>query len=154
MHRQDVLLELKPLLEKHLDTGGYVLVDARFYRDSMGQNVLELLVDRAEGGIKLDECVRLNRELGDIIEKSALVGQNYILDISSPGMDRPLVSRADFKRNIGYKVRVFLKEAYQGKIEYCAQIAGVGEGELVLNTGEKTLKIPLGIINKAKQVII
>ncbi|HAJ56705.1 MAG TPA: hypothetical protein DCL35_02920 [Candidatus Omnitrophica bacterium] len=154
MYRQEALLKIKPLLEKHLEMGGFVLVDLRFYKDKQNQIVLEVLVDRAEGGITLDECIRINRELGVMIELSGLAGQNYVFDVSSPGLDRPLSTEADFRRNIGHKVRVFLKEALEGSIEYCGDIAGVQEAGVMLNIGKKTVLVPLGLINKAKQVII
>ncbi|MBI5872686.1 MAG: ribosome maturation factor RimP [Candidatus Omnitrophica bacterium] len=154
MYRQESLLGIKPLLEKHLENLGFVLVDLRFYKDGQNQIVLEVLADRTEGGITLDECVRLNRELGDIVDNSGLAGQGYILDVSSPGMDRPLATEADFRRNISRRVRVFLKEAWEGRIEYCGEIVAVDETGVVLNAEKKTVRIPLDIINKAKQVII
>lgn len=154
MYRQEVLLKIKPLLEKHMERGGFVLVDTRFYKDNQKQTVLEVLVDRAEGGITLDECIRLNRELGDMIDSSGIVEQGYVMDISSPGVDRPLATEADFRRNIGRKVRVFLREAWEGSIEYCGDIAGTQGTGVILNIGKKTVQIPLGLINKAKQVII
>lgn len=153
MARQNILLEIGPLLEGHLEKSGYVLVDMRLFRDSQHQWVLEVLADRAEGGITLDECVRLNRELGDVVEASGLLQHSFVLDISSPGMDRPLVTKADFKRNIGRAVRVFLREPVEEKIEYCGEIEAVKDEGIILNTGKKTVQVPLDKINKAKQVI-
>lgn len=153
MSRQNVLLEIEPLLKGHLEKSGYCLVDMRMFRDSQHQWVLELLADRTDGGITLDECVRLNRELGDVIEQSGLVQHGFVLDISSPGLDRPLVTKADFKRYLGRCVRVFLREPVEAKIEYCGDIAAVTDENVVLSTGKKTVQIPLDKINKAKQVI-
>ncbi len=153
MSRQNVLLEIQPLLEGHLEKSGYCLVDMRMFRDRQHQWVLEILADRAEGGITLDECVRLNRELGDAVEQSGLVQHGFVLDISSPGLDRPLTTKADFKRYIGRCVRVFLRESVEQKLEYCGDITAVTDENIVLNIGKKTVQIPLDKINKAKQVI-
>ncbi len=154
MYKQESLLKIKPVLEEYLQKGGYVLVDARFFKDSQHQLVLEILADREEGGITLDECVRLNRELGDCIEQSGEIFERYILDISSPGLDRPLVTSSDFRRYIGRQIRVFLREPVEGKIEYCGDIVSATETAVQLKTGKKIIQVPLDKINKAKQVIL
>lgn len=154
MVREDVLLKVRPVLEAQMEKGGFVLVDLRFYKDRENQLVLEILADRADGGITMDECARLNREVGGVLEQSGFFQERYVLDISSPGVDRPLVTKADFKRNIGCEARVFLKEAWEDKMEHCGEIVAVGEADIVVNTGKKTIHIPLDKINKAKQVIL
>lgn len=150
--REDALLRIKPALEDHLAKSGYVLVDARFTRRE-GMLILEILVDRSEGGITLDECAALNRELGAMIEESGAFLERYTLDISSPGLDRPLATLADFRRTIGKDVRIFLREAVDGKIEFRGTIESADEENLTIKTGETILQIPLDKINKAKQVI-
>jgi len=153
MYKQDILLKIRPLFEAYLKKSGYVLVDLRFFQDSQHQLVLEALADRAEGGITLDECMRLNRELGSLAENSGELQERYLLDISSPGIDRPLTTPADFRRYIGRQARFFLKEPLEGKIEYCARIVSVDEKQVEINIGKKTIQIQLDKINKAKQVI-
>lgn len=153
MYREDLILDVKPIFEEHLKKGGFVLVDMRFYKNSDRQLVFEVLADREEGGITLDECTALNRELGDILENSGRILENYTLDVSSPGLDRPLVTSADFKRVTGREVRVFLREPVEGKIEHQGSVASADEGKAVLRLKEKTIEIPLEKVNKAKQVI-
>ena len=153
MYKQDILLKIKPLIESYLEKLGYVLVDMRFFQDSQHQLVLEVLADRAEGGITLDECMRLNRELGSLVENSGELSERYLLDISSPGIDRPLITSADFRRYTGREARFFLKEAVEGKVEYRAKIVSVDEKQVEISIGKKTIQIQLDKINKAKQVI-
>jgi len=150
--REDTVLKLKPLLEEYLGKGGYVLVDARFYR-ARGALIFEILADRSVGGITLDECAALNRELGDIIERSGIISESYTLDISSPGIDRPLATLADFKRVIGKDIRIFLREAVNAKIEYRGTLEAADEADITIKTEGTALQIPLDKINKAKQVI-
>ncbi len=152
--REDILLKIKPHLIQHLEKNGFVLVDMRFYKNKEGQVTLEILADRASGGITLDECTRLNRELGDVIEATGYVLWPYLLDISSPGVDRPLVTAADFRRALGKDLRVFLKEMVAGKIEYRGILESCGEESIMVKEGTTTIEIPLNKVNKAKQVIL
>jgi ribosome maturation factor RimP len=151
--RQDSLLEIRPQLTAHLEKSGYVLVDMRFYRRHDGENILEILVDRHEGGITLDECARLNGELGSIIERSGIFWDRYTLDVSSPGMDRPLATAADFRRVLGWRLRFFLREAVADRIEWEGVVDSADESAVSVTTTDRTIQIPLDKINKAKQVI-
>ncbi|MFH0940573.1 MAG: hypothetical protein V1840_01810 [Candidatus Omnitrophota bacterium] len=151
---EDCLLKLRPLFSAHLERLGFVLVDIRFYRNNEGALILEALADRAEGGINLAECARFNAELGAIAEDNASISTRYTLEVSSPGIDRPLVAVADFKRVIGRKVRAFLKEPYDGKIEHLGSVESVGTDTIAIKTEDKTIMIPLEKVNRAKQVIL
>ncbi|MFH0941371.1 MAG: hypothetical protein V1840_05910, partial [Candidatus Omnitrophota bacterium] len=106
------------------------------------------------GGINLAECARFNAELGAIAEDNASISARYTLEVSSPGTDRPLVTVADFKRVIGRKVRVFLKEPFDSKIEHLGSVESVGADAISIKTENKTIKIPLEKVNRAKQVIL
>lgn len=150
----DILLKIKPLIEERLGKNGFVLVDMRFMKNQLHQSVLEVLADRQEGGITLDECTRLNRELGDFLDQTGLIPTAYTLDVSSPGLDRPLVTPADFCRAKGRQVRMFLKEAVEGKIEYQGIIESVNADSVVIKTTTQTIEIPCGMVNKAKWVIL
>lgn len=152
--RDDILLKIRPLLAGHLNMGGFVLVDMRFYKNREGQLILEVLVDRIDGGIILDECTRLNRELGGIIDSSLLISGAYYLDISSPGLDRSLATVADFRRVIGREVRFFLKEMVDGKIEQAGTIESLRGDAVLVRQKSKTITIPLNKVNKARQVIL
>ncbi len=150
---EDVLLKLRPFFSAHLEKQGFILVDMRFYRNNEGALILEVLADRSEGGVNLAECARFNIELGDIAEENASVSARYTLEVSSPGIDRPLVILPDFRRVIGRKVRVFLKEPYDGKIEYLGSVESVGADAILIKTENKTINIPLEKVNRAKQVV-
>ncbi|MFA5038285.1 MAG: hypothetical protein WC732_01245 [Candidatus Omnitrophota bacterium] len=156
MHTE-LLLRVRALFEEYLRSAGFVLVDMRFFRDQARRAVLEILADRPQGGITLAECGQLNRELGEILENSGLVEQSFILDVSSPGLDRPLATEADFRRARGRRVRFYLKQPVEGTLEHCGVIEDVsGESVRIGIKGkdmEKTIEIPLENINKAKQVI-
>ena len=154
MFQQEILLKIKSLLTPPLEREGFVLVDLRFYKRQGGESVLEVLADRAEDGITLDECSRLNRELGTLLDLSGLLAGPYTLEVSSPGLDRPLFTRADFKRSRGRELRLFLKEVVAEKIEHQGICESVGENSFFLKTIDKTIEIPFEKVNKAKRVIL
>jgi ribosome maturation factor RimP len=152
-----ILLRIKPRFEEQLKGGGYVLVDMRFYRRQGGEVVLEVLVDRAEGGISLAECGILNRELGDILEKESVFAQPYVLEVASPGLDRPLATAGDFRRARGRQVRFFLKDLVEGKLEYCGTVEDISDDTVTIRVtdkqGDRAVAISLANINKAKQAV-
>ena len=126
----------------------------RFYRAEGGALILEILADRAEGGIRLDECAVLNRELGALLEEKDLVADRYTLEVSSPGLDRPLVTPQDFGRKKGKEVRIFLRQPVGDRIEYQGLIAAVAADGLTLITKTGSIYLPFDKVNKAKQVIL
>ena len=153
MAYQDALLKVKAGIAPHLEQAGYVLVDLRLYRNQAGAQVLEVLVDRPDGGITLGECGTLNREIGALLDSGAVLSSRTLLDVSSPGLDRPLAVRADFRRAKGRRIRVFLSAPVEEKIEVCGICDDAGESALRLVLEEKTVEIPYDKINKAKQVV-
>jgi ribosome maturation factor RimP len=103
----DVFEGVKPAIEEHLVRAGYVLVAARSYRAQGGRLTFEILVDRAEGGISLDEVTTLSREIAGLLDAPGVLESAYVLDVSSPGLDRSLTTPQDFRRAIGRTLRVF-----------------------------------------------
>lgn len=158
MDRAGVVSKLKPLFVVCLNQKGFVLVDLKLYKDYHGRLILEALVDRMEGGITVDECAGISRELMGVIEKSGDLDQDYLLDVSSPGLDRPLVEYSDFLRVKGREVNVFLKEETAGKMEYRGVLELADQDKIVMKIMKKketiTIEIPLNKVNKAKQVIL
>ncbi len=158
MNHVEVALKLKHLFFSYLDPKGFVLVDLRFFRGHHGESVLEVLVDRLEGGITMSECADIHRNFREVVERSGCLADEYALSVSSPGLDRPLVGYSDFLRMRGREVNVFLKEALDGRTEYRGVIESVEQDKIVIRAQDKkeikTIEIPLNKVNKAKQVIL
>jgi ribosome maturation factor RimP len=116
--------------------------------------MLEFMADRPTGGITFQECATLNRAIVDAIDADGFLGENYSLEFSSPGLDRPLVTTKDFLRNMKYEVRVILKTAVSEKREWTGQIIRVNTADVVLLTKQKKeIVVPLTVIEKAVLVI-
>ena len=118
--------KIKPLVEE----ADLELVDLDFYQGG-SRSVLRIYVDKA-GGVTVDQCANLNRKIGDYLDMEDLIPHRYLLEVSSPGLDRPLLRDTDFKRKIGEKVRVSLKEKLDGQTEWVGKIMDFKEEDLIL----------------------
>lgn len=152
MDKYEVIEELKKLIGDYLLTRGFVLVEL-VYRYEGRDLMLRVLADRAQGGINLEECAALNEGIGNMLDEKGVPESHYVLEVSSPGLDRPLTTEEDFMRYPGKAVHLFLKEPQDTKWEMEGVISKVGHGSLFIEVGENTVEIPFHRINKAKQVI-
>jgi ribosome maturation factor RimP len=152
MDLQNMRSELKQAILSILEEEACELVEMNFFTPGR-RSTLRLLVDRKEGGISLGDCARLNTKIGEMLDKNNLIQDGYILEVSSPGLDRPLVTPRDYARCINKKVRFFLSEPIKGKIETQGEIKELTEDSVFVQTEEESLEIPLAKVAKAKQVI-
>jgi ribosome maturation factor RimP len=135
------------LLEPTLAGMGYELVDVE---QSAPGKLLRVFVDKKDGSITLDDCVAISNHLGQLL---AVENIDYSrLEVSSPGLDRPLKKKADFVRYVGETVRIKLRIAWQGQRNFVGVLRDVNEDILTLEMDGKTLQIELGNLEKARLV--
>lgn len=152
MYRDSVILQLQGLIEEHLKGQGMLLVDLICRRE--GRNLmLRVLADYPQGGIDIDTCARLNNELGAILEEKDIIGESYVLEVSSPGLDRPLKSREDFLRCLGREAVFYLSGPVRERIQWQGVIKETGEESVLIESSGDEISIPLALINKARQIV-
>lgn len=115
--------------------------------------VIDVITDKPQGGITLDECSLVNQKLSQGLEAKDLIKEGFTLEVSSPGLDRPLKTVKDFLRNVGNNVRFYLLEQVEEKKEHTGIIKEVMDGEIIIDTKKSSVTIPINKINKAVQVI-
>lgn len=152
MDRQEIIQELKNLMTDYLKAQGLELIEL-IYRYEGKDSVLRILVDKPEGGITLDECTHLNSELSRILDEKNILQQRYILEVSSPGLDRSLLTERDFLRCINKNVRFFFSESIDGKREIQGIVRKAEKDLVYIDIDGKQFEIPLSKITKAKQII-
>jgi len=152
MYTEEIKGKLESVIGSYLKDRGLELVELIFRREGRDL-VLRILVDRVQGGIALDECIQLNRQLGALFDEQGLLQDSYTLEVSSPGLDRPLKSKADFLRCLGREVRVFFTEPIEGKLELEAIISSADDEYVIFNADGKESRVPLSKVRKAKQII-
>ena len=123
------------------------------YRRAGPQAVLRLLVDTA-AGITVQACTELSRAIGAVLDEHDAIPERYVLEVASPGLDRPLRSGRDFERVIGRRVALQLSEPVAGLRELAGTVVSVGDALVTvrLDRGD-ALRVPLRAITTARQDI-
>jgi ribosome maturation factor RimP len=125
------------------------------------QRFLRVYLDRPPGpsnpenlGISHRDCERVSEQLSVILDVEELVpGPGYILEISSPGMDRKLVKESDYERFAGRLAKIWLNEPLEGKTYLEARLAGTADGQVKLSVKDRELTLPYASIKKANLVV-
>jgi ribosome maturation factor RimP len=127
---------------------GYELVAVEY--DSR-QKILRVYIDH-EAGITLDDCSKVSHQLSGFLDVEDPIPGNYQLEISSPGMDRPLREPDHFERFKGCTVRLQLTHPLENRRKFKARLLGMDGDDVVLQDGETILHIPFESIDKARLV--
>ena len=124
------------------------LVDVH-YRREQGGWILRLIIDR-ENGVTLDDCTAVSREVSQLLDIEDIIEQVYNLEVSSPGLDRPLKSMGDFQRFTGRKAKVTTREPIQGNQVFIGRINKVEDELIILEVGQQELSIPFSEVARAR----
>jgi len=133
----------EPVVESH----GMELVDVEFRREPTGW-VLRIFVDK-EGGVDLDDCSLISREVGTVIEVEELIEQHYTLEVSSPGLTRRIKKLEDFDRFKGKFIKIKCYEAVDGSKKMAGRLLGIDGDNVILERDAKEVKIQYKNIAKA-----
>jgi ribosome maturation factor RimP len=145
----EIAARVRTLAEPILTDLGLELVDAEFRRETHGW-VLRLYMDKP-GGVTLDDCQRVSEELGDHLDVEDFIGYPYHLEVSSPGIDRPLTRDQDFVRFVGQEARVSTREDLQGRHNFRGRLAGLLDGAVLLDLPDgQRVSIPRELILRAR----
>lgn len=141
--------ELKSLLEPAVTGLGYEFVGLELIR-ARGQT-LRVYIDR-EGGVGLDDCETVSRELGPLLDVHDPIKGGYTLEVSSPGLDRPLFTSAQFEQFSGRRAKVTLYEPLDGRRKFDGSILGVEGEEIRFEQDGHEVRLVLSNIRKANLV--
>lgn len=149
---EDLKSKFRDQLEPVLSERQFQLVELRVGIYAKTINI-QLFVDKVSGGINMDECSGLNKFLVRYIDENHVIDGDYTIEVSSPGLDWPLKTVADFKRALNRRVRFHLAEAVEGKIEHTGLLQEINSETQMLKvqTKDKQIEIPILKINKAVQ---
>ncbi len=152
MDQEAVDNRVRELIQPLLDSRQIQLVELTL-RPAGGRVLVRCLVDTAKG-ITLDELGHLNQAIGAILEEHDVIPSAYLLEVNSPGLDRPLKTCSDFERVIGRRVKVSTTTVINDRREYVGELVGAGEEFITvkIDSGEK-VRILLAQIAKAVQEI-
>ena len=145
MSQPNVVERVTELLQPILEEMGLELTDLEYVREGRG-SALRVFIDKT-GGVTLDDCGAWSDKIGAHLDLTEIVAGGYILEVSSPGVDRALRREKDFTRFAGSRVHVRLKRPVNNSRNYHAELKGFADGKVLLSDG---LAFPLSDIEEAR----
>lgn len=152
MTQRDVTEQIADLITPSLEANGFELV--RVMLTGGDQPTLQIMADRAdETPITVDDCADISRVVSAILDVEDPIKGAYTLEVSSPGIDRPLVRRKDFERFAGFEAKVETGAPIDGRRRFRGRLLGVDGDDVRLALEEGEAAIPLSAIDRAKLVM-
>jgi len=143
----EMLSEVKNLIEDIVEREGIELVDVVFRREPNGW-VLRVFIDKP-GGVSLDDCRFVSRQLSDILDVKDIIPHAYRLELTSPGVNRPLVKKSHFMGVIGGQVKIKTRSPIENRRNFKGTLIDYKEGSVCLEVDGKEHIIPHDNIEKA-----
>ncbi len=143
--------KLKLLVKQEVELLGYELVGVEFVGQGKGAAVLRIYIDHAEG-ITLDDCVEVSHQVSGVLDVEDPIQENYRLEVSSPGLDRPLFELAHFQRFTGSKVRIKTRTKIDNRHRFIGVLGGVEENQVLIEDDGTCYRIPFEAIDSARVV--
>jgi ribosome maturation factor RimP len=146
MHIQNQ--NLLDLFEPEITAMGFELLGIELIKNGH-ISLLRVYIDKFEG-VNIDDCVLVSQQLTGLLDVKDPIKGEYNLEVSSPGIDRPLFTDEQLKKHIGHIVMIKLREKYRGKRKITGVLEAVDNLEIIIKCNENNEKIPSELIDKAK----
>lgn len=144
--------KIETLIAPAMEAQGFCIVRVKFFEK--GGNILQVMAERMDGkGITLDNCADISHLISPILDVEDVIKNGYSLEVSSPGMERPLVRLNDFERFKGKMVKIALTEMINNKRNYQGMIIGIKGDNVILDAESLRHEIPFSLIHSAKLIL-
>ena len=144
--------EIAQMIEPSLVAMGYRLV--RVIVTSGRRATLQVMAERIDDApMTVDDCALISRSVSALLDVADPIAGAYLLEISSPGIDRPLVRREDYDRFSGFEARIELTEPFAGRKRFRGRLLGTADGEVRLATDAGEARLPLASVARARLVL-
>jgi ribosome maturation factor RimP len=148
---------LAEIVQPTIEGMGFELVRVRLMGGQ--KKTLQIMAERPEGGIEVDDCARISTAVSAVLDVEDPLSDAYTLEVSSPGIDRPLTRLKDFETWSGYEAKLETQEAIDGRKRFRGSLAGVEDDEVLLtleaegDAGEVTIGLKFEWLSDAKLVL-
>jgi len=142
---------LKTLIRRPVEAMGYELVGVELFRKGKSGMLLRVYID-SENGINLDDCSAVSHQLSGVLDVEDPITENYDLEVSSPGLDRPLFELEHFARFRGHQANLKLAVPVAGRRKLRGILAGTEENSVLLEEDGELYRVPLDQIDTARLV--
>jgi ribosome maturation factor RimP len=154
------------MAERVAHSYGLEIFDVQLRREPLGM-VLRVVIDRPDRGVPetpeeavgIEECQHVSQDLSALLDVEedeigeAALDREYTLEVSSPGLDRPLRREADYRRFAGRLAKLVTTEALDGQSAFAGRLRGIEDGYVLLDEGRKTHRVPLARIKRGQLVV-
>ena len=144
---------LQDLIEPVIEQAGYELV--RVLTIGQSNPTLQIMIDNLDHktDITVEDCAKVSRLLSDVLDEKDPIKDKYSLEVSSPGLDRPLTKIEHFERFIGYEAKLETEEKVENRKRFKGKIIRVVGNNVIIATDNEEYTVPFSAINKAKLVV-
>ena len=164
VNKSEQLVHVRHAAERVARSYGLEIFDVQLRRESVG-TVLRVIIDRPDPGIPtspeddsigIADCQRVSQDLSALLDVeedelgAAVLGDAYTLEVSSPGLDRPLRHAADYRRFTGRLAKIVTAEPVDGQSAFAGRLAGLEDGVVLLEEGRKVHRVPLALVKRAR----
>jgi ribosome maturation factor RimP len=139
------------LLRDEIDLLGYELVGVELTGDGKSSSLLRIYIDH-EDGINLDDCVQVSHQVSGVLDVEDPIRESYRLEVSSPGLDRPLFELKDFQRFCGHKAKIKTRLKLQERRRFTGILKGVEERQVLIEEDGTLYRIPIDEVDTARLV--
>lgn len=143
--------DLTTLLEPVVNAQGCELWGLEYHGNGRHRGILRLYIEKPDG-VTLSDCERVSRQVSSVLDVEDPIHGEYTLEVSSPGMDRPLYKAEHYRRFVGEKVKVKLRVPFEGRRQFSGLLNGVENDEVKVLVDEDEYLLPIEAIEKANLV--
>jgi len=151
----DVVEQVRAVAARVAGTYGLDIFDVQFRREASGM-VLRVQIDRpgpaatAEESVSVDDCARLSRDLGTVLDVEEIIPTAYTLEVSSPGLDRPLRRADDYRRFAGRRAKLVVRAAVDGQTFLKGRLGGMDGADVIVEGDDgRQHRVPIDVITRA-----
>jgi ribosome maturation factor RimP len=151
----DLIEQVRAIAGRVAESYGLEIFDVQFRREASGM-VLRVQIDRpgpaatAEESVSVEDCAKLSRDLSAILDVDDVVPTAYVLEVSSPGLDRPLTRARDYERFAGRQAKLVMRQPVDGQGYFRGRLCGVDNGNVLIEGEDRrTHRVPLDLITRA-----
>lgn len=142
---------LAEIVNPTIEGMGFELVRLRMMSGKV--TTLQIMVERPDGGVEVDECAKVSLALSAVLDVDDPIDGEYSLEVSSPGIDRPLTRLKDFDRFNGYEVKLVTSELIDGRKRFNGTLRGVEGNEVLVEIPEGTIGLEIDWLTEAKLLL-
>jgi len=148
--QKEILQKVSSLIEPVIEDLGYELVDVEYLMER-GRWILRVYIDK-DGGVSINDCVKVSRQIGTILDVEDPIDNAYVLEVSSPGLDRPLTKEKHFIWAMGKKVKIRTEVPIDGRRNFTGYLQDFKDGVVYIDVEGKIFSLNYDQIEKANLV--